>query len=404
MTINSELKGHEIMENILIKKPELIVEYTDPLEGFKGWLVIDAFSHRLCAGGLRVQRGLTRDCVANLARNMTLKMRIANIRADGAKSGIDYDPHSPGKRGALYRFMRSIRPYILERYSVGPDLNAKLEELNDIARELGIPSVKIAIAKPQGFDLSHFLKRYEILANPADYFTLSKSRSGFGLASACLAVLEFLKIPYREAMVAIQGFGGLGSSAAYSLHKSGVNIIGLADEEKCLISTDGHRLDIKSLTEGCNGGLIPRLQGKGQYLGRSHIYNVKCDVLIPAAIENAIVADNARAISVKAVVPGANLAITEEAEGLLHDRGIITIPDFIAGCGGSLSMDGLFGPRSHPSVQDILDHVGKRMHTIVKEVLERSGKDGITPREAALNLCSEAPVHQEAKPYGPLDE
>ena len=392
------------MADILNRKPELIVEYTDPLEGFKGWLVIDALSHRLCAGGLRVQRGLTRDCVVDLARNMTQKLRMADIRADGAKSGIDYDPHSPGKRKALYRFIRFIRPYILERYSVGPDLNTKLEELDDIAHELGIPSVKIAVAKAQGFDLPDFMKRYDMLANLANDFTLSKLRSGFGLASACLAVLEFLKIPQQEATVAVQGFGELGSSAAYCLYKSGVKIVGLADEEKCLISANEHRLNIKSLTKDTNTGLIPILQGKGRYLDRSHIYNVKCDVLIPAAIENAIVADNAGTISVKAVVPGANLAITEEGERLLHDRGIIAIPDFIAGCGGSLSMDGLFGPRLHPSAQDVLDHVGKRMRIIVKRVLERSQKDGIPPREAALNLCSEAPIYPEEKPYGPLNE
>lgn len=392
------------MGDILNKKPELIVEYTDSLEGFKGWLVIDALSHKLCAGGLRVQRGLTRDCVVNLARNMTLKMRIAGIRADGAKSGIDYDPHSPGKREALYRFIRSIGPYILERYSLGPDLNVKLKELDDIASKLGIPSVKIAIAKTQGFDLPYFLKRYEILKNPINHVTLGKLRSGFGLAAACLAILKFLKIPHQEAAVAIQGFGELGSAAAYSLYKSGVKIVGLADEEKSFISTDGHPLDINSLMKDSTTGLLPKTQGKGQYLDRSHIYDVKCDVLIPAAIENAIVPDNARTISVKAIVAGANLAITEEAERILSDRGIITIPDFIAGCGGSLSMDGLFGPKSHPSVQNVLDHVEKVMCTIVKKVLERSRKDGITPREAALNLCSQAATYPEARPYGPLEE
>ncbi len=385
------------------KEPELIVEYTDPLEGFKGWLVIDALSHRLCAGGLRVQKGLTRDCVVDLARNMTLKLRMADIRADGAKSGIDYDPHSPGKREALYRFIRSIRPYILERYSVGPDLNTKMEELGDIAHELGIPSVKIAIAKAQGLDLPSFLDRFGVLGDSVDHVTLGKIRSGFGLAAACLGVLEFFEIPPQEATVAIQGFGGIGAGAAYSLHKCGVKIVGLADEEKCLISKDEDPLDIKAFIRNSIDGLIPKTQRNGRYVVRSHIYDVKCDVLIPAAIENAIVADNAGTISVKAVVPGANLAITEEAERLLHDRGIIAIPDFIAGSGGSLSMDGLFGPKLHPSAQEVLDHVGKRMRIIVKRVLERSRKDGITPREAALNLCSEAPIHPEEKPYGPLD-
>ena len=159
----------KVKTDILNRKPELIVEYTDPLEGFKGWAVIDALSHNLCAGGVRVQKGLTLDCVRHLARNMTIKMLIAGIRADGAKCGIDYDPHSPGKKEALYRFLRAIRPYILERYSLGPDLNTRMCELENIAERLSIPAVKMAIAKAQGFDLPSFLKRYRTLKQPAGY-------------------------------------------------------------------------------------------------------------------------------------------------------------------------------------------------------------------------------------------
>ncbi len=390
--------------NIKNKKPELVVEYTDPLEGFKGWLAIDTLSHKLCAGGVRVQKGLTRDCVIDLARNMTLKMRIAGIKADGAKSGIDYDPHSPGKREALLRFIRSIRPHILERYSMGPDLNVKMEELDYIASKLGIPSVKIAIAKAQGFDMPDFLERYGMLEYPVNHVTLGRLRAGCGLAAACMGVLDFLGIPNEKATVAIQGFGGLGGAAAYCLHKYGIRIVGLADEEKSLISNNGHRLDIKAMVEDSANGLIPTDQRIGQYADRNQIYDVECDVFIPAAIENAIVRDNARDISVKAIVPGANLAITGEAEELLNDRGIIVIPDFMAGCGGSLSMDALFGPKSHPSVGAVLDEVEKRMRCMVKKVLERGRKDGITPRQAAYNLCAEAPIYPNAKPYGPLDE
>jgi glutamate dehydrogenase/leucine dehydrogenase len=393
-----------IMSDIRYKAPELVVEYTDPLEGFKGWLVIDALSHKLCAGGMRVQKGLTRDVVANLARNMTLKMRIANIRADGAKSGIDYDPHSPGKMEALYRFVRSIRPFILERYSVGPDLNVKMKELDIISGRMGIPSVKVAIAKAQGFDMPYFMERYEMLESAFNHVTLGKIRSGSGLAAACSGVLEFLNIPQEEATVAIQGFGGLGSAAAYCLHDAGVKIVGLADEEKSVISKNEHSIDVPALVEQSSNGLIPKVKANGRYGSRGKIFEVECDVFIPAAVENAVVLNDAKTMSVKAIVPGANLAITQEAEKLLYNRGIIAIPDFVAGAGGSLSMDGLFGPKTHPSPQQVLDIAGERMRGIVRKILERSQQDHITPREAALNLCSEASVYPDAKPYGPLEE
>jgi glutamate dehydrogenase/leucine dehydrogenase len=397
-----------VKTDILSRKPELIVEYLDPLEGFKGWAVIHANSHKLCAGGVRVQKGLTLDCVRDLARNMTIKMLIAGIRADGAKCGIDYDPHSPGKKEAMYRFIRAIRPYVLERYSLGPDLNTTMCELDDIAERLSIPSVKMAIANAQGYDLPSFLKRYRILKQPFGHATVGRVRAGYGLAAACQGVLEFLNIPPQEATVAIQGFGGLGSAAAYTLHEAGIKIIALSDEGKSLISTNNESLDIKAMlptTTNCGTGLIPSTGINGRYGDPSQIYGVKCDVFIPAAIENAITAENAGTIPInKAVVPGANLAVTPEAEKMLNDRGIIVIPDFVAGCGGSLSMDGLFGPEIEPSAQEVLNHVNKRMRTIVKKVIKRSQQDGVTTREAALRLCSEAPIYPEASPYGPLDK
>ena len=397
----------KVKVDILDKKPELIVEYTDPLEGFKGWAVIHALSHKLCAGGVRVQKGLTLDCVRDLARNMTIKMRITGIRADGAKCGINYDPHSPGKKEAMYRFIRAIRPYVLERYSLGPDLNTTMCELDDIAERLSIPAVKMAIAKAQGFDLPSFLKRYSILKQPFGHATLGRVRAGFGLAAACQGVLEFLNIPPQEATVAIQGFGGLGSAAAYTLHEAGIKIIAIADEEKSLISTNNQSLDIKAMlpsTTNCGTGFIPSSGINGRYGDPSQIYDVKCDVFIPAAIENVITVDNAGDLPIKAVVTGANLAVTHEAEKILIDRGIIIIPDFVAGCGGSLSMDGLFGPEIEPSAKEVLTHVNKRMRRIVKKVIKRSQQDGVTTREAALRLCSEVPIYPEARPYGPMDE
>jgi glutamate dehydrogenase/leucine dehydrogenase len=409
INFDMEKKHHpvKVKKDIVNNKSELIVEYTDPLEGFKGWVVIHDLSHKLCAGGVRVQKGLTLDCVRDLARNMTTKMRIAGIRADGAKCGINYDPHSPGKKEALYRFIRAIRPYVLERYSLGPDLNTTMCELDDIAERLSIPAVKMAIAKAQGFDLPSFLQRYRILKQPFGHATLGRLRAGFGLAAACQGALEFLNIPSQEATVAIQGFGGLGSAAAYTLHEAGIKVIALSDEKKSLISTNNQSLDIKAMlpsTTNCGTGFIPSSVIEGRYGDPSQIYDVKCDVFIPAAIENAITADNAGAMPIKAVVTGANLAVTQEAEIMLNDRGIIIIPDFVAGCGGSLSMDGLFGPEIEPSAQEVLNHVDKKMRRIVKKVIKRSQQDGVTTREAALRLCSEAPIYPEAGPYGPMDE
>ena len=390
------------------KESDLIVEYNDPVEGFKGWLVIDSMTHRLAAGGLRVQQGLTCECVQRLAATMTLKMRIAGIRADGAKSGIDYDPTSPGKQEALYRFIRAIKPYLEERYSMGPDLNTTMPELDAACQRLGIASIKNAVARTQQLDDAAFAQRTALLAAPCGHATLGRLRSGAGVAASSLAILEFLGIPPHEATAAVQGFGGLASGAAYFLHKAGVRIIGLADQEKSLYSINGTPLDIPALLASQkNGdkGIIPAAKNsKAAYSDNKKIYGLPCDIFVPAAIEKAIDKEVAKHIQTKAIASGANLAVTEEAEQILHKRAIPVIPDMIAGCGGSLSMEGLYGPENPPTAEEVLAHVDRKTRRIVKTMLERSQKDNITPREAALRLCAEAPLYPDARPYGALEK
>jgi len=383
-------------------EPEVVVEYTDPVEGFRGWLVIDALTHRLCAGGLRVQKGLTRECITRLARNMTLKMRIAGIRADGAKSGIDYDPLSPGKDQALERFFRAIVPYMVDRYSVGPDLNTTMPELNAIAERFGLPSIKIAVARAQGFTDAEFARRTAILARPAGLNTLASLRSGAGLAYACLGTLDFLAIPYASATVAIQGFGGLAGGAAWCLNQAGVSIVAVSDRQKMLRAGDGGKLDVELLLSRSRSGLIPLVDDCGIVGENTRIHEVECDVFIPAAMEKTVTEREAGLLSARAVVCGANLAVTPEAEAILHERGIMLVPDMVAGCGGSLSMAGLFGPEAPPTVQQVLDFVDENMRDMVLRVCSRSRSTGISTREAALQLCEEALLMPGEKPYGPL--
>jgi len=382
-------------------RPALIIEYSDPQEGFEGWLVMDTLDHNLCAGGMRVQPGLTRDRLVGMARNMTCKMRICGLRVDGAKSGIDYDPAAPGKRAAMARFMAAISPYIRSRYSMGPDLNVEMAELESIGDELGLPSVKMAVARAQGWDLPYFKERYRVLRGEIDGRPLGQLRAGYGVAVAALAVLDYLGIPCAEATVAIQGFGALARAAAYGLSKKDVRIVALADYEKSIISTQEQGLEVAELLQS-SGTLLPEAGcGSGVNVkNREAVCSVPCDILIPAAVENTITENVAKDLQVKAVVPGANLAVTGEAADLLHQRGILVLPDLLTGSGGSLSMEGLFAPKDTPSPAEVLSHVEQRMTALVNQIISRSKKENITPTRAALRMCSEISAQPGARPYG----
>ncbi len=405
MTTNLESLAPSNMQpkpttSLTAERPALIIEYTDPVEGFKGWLVRDRIYHRMCAGGMRVQTGLTCEKLTCMARNMTCKMRIAGIRVDGAKSGIDYDPQAPGKSEAVARFLRAIKPYVETTYSMGPDLNMEMEELENIAGGIGIPSVKMAIARAQGWELAYYLERSSILQEEEHGWSVGRLRAGYGLAAAVLAVLHFTNIENSEATVAIQGFGTLAKACASRLHSAGVKIMAIADIEKCLVATHGQGLDIPKLllTSG------PLLEVKGlddiTVKPSAAVTAAHCDVLVPAAVENSISADMASALQVKAVVPGANLAVPSVSSNILQNRSIIVLPDFLPGCGGSLSMEGLFGPVHHPSAGAVLQHIDQKMFAIVSEVLQKSATENISPTTAAFKLCHEEKSLPGTRPYG----
>ena len=389
-----------MMENGQDKPPALVIEYTDPEEGFQGWLVRDTLTYGICAGGMRVQPGLTRERLARMARNMTRKMRISGLRVDGAKSGIDYDPSAPGKRAAMARFMAAILPYIRSSYSMGPDLNVEMAELDTIGQQLGLDSVKMAVAMAQGWDLPQYNARYAILKQEIDGLPLGRLRVGFGVGVAALAVLDYLGIPYPRATVAVQGFGALARAALHGLVRQGVRVVALADVEKCIIAEDGHELDLNNLLRN-EGTLLPTVSpGSGVRLApREEIFHVPCDILIPAAVENSISEQVAVQMRVRAVVPGANLAVAAGAEALLSQKGVLVLPDFLAGCGGSLAMEGLFGPPEPPAPEQVLAHVGRRMAEMVRRVLSRSEAERISPTAAALRICAET-VTPPGRPYG----
>jgi glutamate dehydrogenase (NAD(P)+) len=389
------------MQNNEVKRPALVIEYTDPEEGFQGWLVIDSFDHNLCAGGMRIQKGLTKDHLIRMASNMNCKMRICGLRVDGAKSGIDYDPDAPGRYAAVSRFMNAISPYVRSRYSVGPDLNLEMTLLESIGHDLGLPSVKMAVAAAQGWDISYFNERYRVLTQEFEGWPLGKLRVGYGVAVSALAVFDFLAIPHEMSTVAIQGFGALAKAAAYGLSRKGVKIVALADAEKCIISESGEGLNIKHLLE-TDSTLLPEkgYESDVKLVGNEELYQVPCDILIPGAMEKTITQQVAEMLQVKAVVPGANLAVTDEAEQLLHQKGVPVVPDFLAGCGGSLSMEGLFGPKEHPEPEDIIRHVEKRLSKLVKQILIRSNAENISPGQAALRACTEIVPEPGTRPYG----
>ncbi|MFQ5646667.1 MAG: Glu/Leu/Phe/Val dehydrogenase dimerization domain-containing protein [bacterium] len=384
-------------------KSSVMITYTDPVEGFNGYLAIDSNRYRIAAGGFQVQLGLTAEKLNRMAHNMTLKQQVGGIKVDGAKCGIDYDPKSPGRTEAMKRFLTAIKPYLKDRYSMGADLNTTQFEIDSLVKSIDLPAAKIAIAKAQGLKHKEFMYRYEMLYQEVGGVFLGRRRAGHGVAMAALAVLDLVGVG-RRGKVVIQGFGSLGRAAALSLYLSGVKIIAVADRDQCIIAKNPDRgLNIKELWHHALGTLLPKRESP-EYRsgGREEIYAVEADAFLPCAIENAVDEEKARDLPVKVVATGANLALSREAEAVFFERGVMVVPDFVAGAGGSISMDGLFGIERQVSPQKVLDHVEQRMRQIVTEIMSLSRKKGISPRKAACQICKERDrnLDEDMRPYG----
>ena len=375
-----------------------VVHYVDPVEGFRGFLAFSGNAHRLAAGGCRVAVGLDEATIRALADAMALKQRLLGLAVDGAKAGIDYDPHSPGKHDALRRFIRFLRPHLLERFSMGSDLGTTWSEVESIGRQEGLTSVKVAVARAQELDDADFRRRIAVLDARVNGLTVGQRRAGHALAHCALAAAEATGSGRRTLRASVQGFGTLGRGAALSLAEAGVAVTALADEHCCIVSEDG--LDVEALLAVpprmplANGLSTATEVGPPEVLVHAPV-----DVVVLAACENALDTYQARQLQTRAVVVGANLGLSKLTEQVLHLREVAVVPDFVGGCGGSASMDALFGPPSCPTALEMLEGTAARASRLVHEIFDRACAGRLTTREAAMKLvCSSAVV--PGKPYG----
>lgn len=375
-----------------------VLTYVDPVEGFRGWVAFAGSEHRLAAGGLRVQLGLKQETLVALAGAMTLKERLLGLGVDGAKAGIDYDPWSPGKHKALVRFLDFFRETLAERLSLGPDMGVSWNELERAAHATGLLSAKAAIARTQELDEDDFVGRLAHLDSPVGLLTLAERRAGHALAHAAIGAARWA-VPTGRLQAAVQGFGTLGRGAALALVEAGVQVTAIADEHGCLVDSDG--LDVPALLSIAPGKPVSgQAPAQGTAGPRAALLDVPVEVLVLAACGDAVSEQQAEGLPARAVVVGANLGLRPQAEDILHRRGVPVVPDFVGGCGGSASMDALFGPPSCPTPQQVLDRLASRMRTLVAEILDQAAFLGVTPRQAALAVGEANRPTASGRPYG----
>lgn len=360
------------------------VIWTDPVTGRRAYVVIDRLVGGMSGGGIRMREGVTMEEVERLARVMSYKNGAANVPGGGAKAGLDCDPHSPNARPMLTRFVRAMRPLLNTYWGSGEDLGTSQPVLNEIFAEAGMPSTSGPVVKWTGDPEANVQRQMDSFAVIVHGESLGDSIGGFGVAEAAAAAAEYLGWQLNEMTAAIQGFGAMGGSSTRYLASLGVKIVAVADVNHTFFNPSG--LDVEALlsTRTRLGDIDGNaLRPSDQRLSREEWLELECDIVVPAAVPDAINIDNCNRVAARLVVEAANIPTTEEAQQQLHDRGVVVIPDFVANAGAVAWFWGILLDRIQPTAEDAFAKVAKNIRDAVKNTLELSEHEHITPRRAA---------------------
>ncbi len=371
-----------------------VIEYVDPIEGFRGWLVYDGLDCRLAAGGCRVKPGLTAAELGELASRMTLKERLLGINVDGAKCGIDYDPRAPGKAAALRRFLRFLRGQLMTRFSMGCDMGTHWDELEQLALLEGIPSIKYAVRGAQEFSEAEFVARMGLLDQHVGALTLAERRAGHALAQAAVMAAP-RQCPAGSALLHPAGVRQPGTRGG--VHPGAGGRTDHRDRRRVRLrrrpARTGRRRDAGRAGRHpgvANGSTRPTDAG-GRAARPPHRPG-------PARRRRRRAAGGA--LPAPVVVVGANCGLSPQAEHALHRAGVLVVPDFVGGIGGSASMEALFGPTRCPSPRGVLDGVTELMRQLVDHLTDEARRRGLPLRQVAYDTAAAARVTPDQPPYG----
>lgn len=359
--------------------PEYVIHVTDPKTGTHGILVIDNTARGPGKGGIRMTPNVTEEEVRRLARTMTWKTALADIPFGGAKAGIVFDParDAPKKKLFLETFARALEPLVPKKYIAGPDVNTGERDMQAFVEATG--NWKSATGKPANFCMTLFGKRGEQCGIPHEF-----GSTGFGVAEATRIAASFAEIPLKNAKIAIDGFGNVGSFAAHYLSRMGCRIVAVSGIAGGVFREAG--LDVKRLVQLKEAHKPISSYPHALRLKPGELFGLPVDILIPASVTDVIHAGNYRTIQARLIVEGANIPMRENIEELLRERGTLIVPDFVANAGGVIS-----------SYAEYRGYNPKRMFAIVEKnitrttnlILETSRREGISPRAAALHIAEE---------------
>ena len=385
-TAADKLKLDSGMREILRNpKRQLVVSIPTKMDDgsihvFEGYRVQHNVTRGPAKGGIRYHPDVTLDEVKALAAWMAWKTAVVNIPFGGGKGGVCCDPRKMSlgeKERMTRRFTAEILPIIgPDRDIPAPDVYTDSQVMawmmDTYSMTVGYPTLGVVTGKP--ISLGGSEGRNEATARGCMYV----------IEEAC----KIKRFPLKGAKVVIQGFGNAGAIAARLLSGKGAKIVAVSDSRGGVTNPKG--IDIKkAIAHKEKKGRLANLPGTSK-ISNEELLELKCDILIPAALENVITGENAANIKAKIIAEAANGPVTPVADEILARKGVFVLPDILANAGGvTVSY--------FEWVQDLQnffweeDEINKKLEKIIKhafhEVHDISKKHKVQMRTAAFMLA-----------------
>jgi glutamate dehydrogenase/leucine dehydrogenase len=366
-----------------LKEPVLSIKLADPETGLLAFIVVDEFVDGMAGGGMRMTPSVTEEEVRRLAEVMTCKWAAMGIPFGGAKTGVVGNPNDPKKQDILRAFGKLARPLLSTSVFTGSDMGISSDELGVVFEEVGIDTINLVL-RHQGME-GMIRVRKDVRISNLGGEGFEELITGWGVAQATDEAWSLMGNDLEGATVSIQGFGAVGKSTAVFLDGVGAKVVCISDAEGTVFNKDG--LNVQKMADNqVEAGLVNRkkLPKSVKRHNRDYWLTPKVDILIPAAVADAIDKSTIRRVKALLIVEGANIPASHEIEEKLHKKGVFIVPDFIANaglsCGFGLIVTGEVGRVR----KDVFGETGKRIRKAVRSVYRATKKKKITPRQAAI--------------------
>jgi glutamate dehydrogenase (NAD(P)+) len=381
--LNIDPNIHEVL-----RQPKRVVVVSVPIKRddgsikvFTGVRVQHTNARGPYKGGVRYYPSVDVEEVTALAMLMTWKCAVVDLPYGGAKGGVACNPKELSKN-ELERITRRYTAMIYEVIGPyvdipGPDVYTDAQTMawmvDTYSQMRGVLTPEVATGKP--VSLYGSLGRHDATSRGLVY-----------------TVKEFMKTvnkPLKDARIAIQGYGNVGYNAAKILHDEyGAKIVAVSDSKGGIYSEKG-LIPQKVMEHKEKTGSVVGFNGAKQ-ITNEEVLTTPCDILIPAALENAVTKQIAEKINASAVAEGANGPTTPEADKVLKERGIVVIPDILANAGGvTVSyfewVQNL--KRETWTLEEVHAKLEAKMVKGFRDVLEASRKYEVTMRQAAMAVA-----------------